>query len=323
MGERIGDYEIIAELGVGSTARVYSARGKVGVVALKVFESLKYTSNAAALRRVFEHELRTIRSLDHPHIVKVLDAGVSEDVPFIAMELMDQGSLEGRIARRDFMDLGDTLAMVEPLARALDHAHDQKVLHRDVKPSNVLFDGEGRPVLTDFGVAKWIQPMEGATVTGAVEPGTSDFMAPEVLNEAPPSRASDIYSLAMTTYFALSGELPSRGKTVFARCRDRVQGKLIPLSEQNPAVPRPLSDVVMRGLAVEPLQRFDTATKFAHALSLAESEPEPSSPTVVTGTAADSSDDSGNAFNYWRFVIVPIAVALLGALGVWLGRRGG
>lgn len=243
-----------------------------------------------------------------------------EETPYIAMQLMESGSLEQRLKLRDFLDLNDTLLIIEPISAAIDYAHKKRVLHRDIKPSNILFNRHGKPALSDFGIARLIPPMEACTLKGDFESGTSDFMAPEVLEEAPATIASDIYSLGITVYFVLSGCLPSKGRTLFARCRDRVAGNVIPLDERNPNISHLVSDVVMRAIATYPKVRHRSASEFAKSLSLSVSAIGTLRPSDSELKVSSKDKPSRGWFDYWRYIIIPVVVALLGALGTWLVR---
>jgi serine/threonine protein kinase len=323
---QFGDYVLMEEIGHGGSARVYLARRKdASVVALKVFELGKRESEAAAVLDFFQNELTVIRTLDHPNIVKYIDAGVVSSVPYIAMELL-KDNLESIVLRREFLPLDDVISIVTPVAGALDYAHKQRILHRDIKPSNILFAADGRPVLSDFGIARFapsprstdaVGLRAGARPAAADQLGTSDFMAPEVMQEAPATSASDIYALGMTVYYALCGSLPTDGKTIFTRSRDRVEGKLVPLVVRNPSIPTAVNDVVLRALAWRPRERFPSASAFASALMVAAGDTS-SRPTPVVSLEVAS---KRNWLDYWRYILVPILIALIGAVAAWLASK--
>lgn len=318
-----GPYGLIKEIGHGGSAHVYSAQAADGsLVAVKMFDLGKRAGDASSLHNFFENELAVIRSLNHPNIVKYLDADVIDGVPYIAMELLSGGSLEEKVRLADFLPIDDVIGILTPLASALDYATSRRVLHRDIKPSNVLFGTDGRPVLSDFGIARFAEPREERITRGGDEPpGTSDFMAPEMMLEAPATPASDIYSLGMTVYYSLSGLLPTEGKTVYTRTRDRVEGKLIPLAVRNPNIPGAVSDVVARALSPEPTARFSSARAFASALTVAGVDPAgqgiPARPPAVKGAV----ENRRSWLAYWRYVVVPLLIALIGALAAWLGSK--
>ena len=151
-------------------------------------------------------------------------------------------------------------------------------------------------------------------------PGTLDFMAPELALEAPASPASDIYSLGMTVYFSLCGQLPTDGKTIYTRTRDRVDGRLIPLTVRNPNIPTAVSDAVARVLSGNPTARFPSAQAFASALTVARLEPAGGGPARPT-KERETGETKKNWLDYWRYILVPLLIALIGALAAWLGSK--
>lgn len=315
MSGAFGEYSLITEIGHGSTGRVYSARKQSGaLVALKVFDLGKGRDDITAVRRFLTQEFGLVRSLNHPNIIKYLDAGLIDDTPYIAMELLAFGNLETRIQLADFLPVDDIVSLLSPLSDALDYAHGRRVLHRDIKPSNILFADDGRPVLSDFGIARVIRPRED-TQTGSTLPGTSDFMAPEVMRESPESPASDIYSLGITVFFAFCGKLPTDGRTLYRRSHDRVEGRLISLKERNPLISAEISDVVMRCLSTEPRARYVSARAFAGALTLAASG---MAIGVADGGSSQARRGGRKWLSYWQYVIVPLIVAIIGAIAAWL-----
>ena len=326
-----GAFELVRELGSGSVARVYEARFKDKRVALKLFDSGKYRPERESVLRQFQNEAAAIRHLNHRNIVKVVDVGISDERPYIAMELMEKGSLENRLAvSADPLTVCQVNSILDPIADALDYAHGQHVLHRDIKPSNILFGGDDRPVLSDFGVARFVPPRDDAQTTqgGSDVPGTTDFLAPEVLEEAPHSRASDIYALGMTVYISLTTRLPSDGRTLFTRSRDRVVGDLVILAKRNPSVPKAVSDVVMRAIATSPTDRFASARAFSAAFSAAAAGVMVSNATATADEPIES-DAAGRppttlreaAFGMFaglpKRARVAVLVVALGGAGTW------
>jgi serine/threonine-protein kinase len=258
------------------------------------------------------------------------------------MELFGAGTLEERLRRSSFLNVDDVTAVLEPLADAIDYAHGRRLLHRDIKPSNILFTDSGRPVLSDFGIAH-VLPSRESTIGPGFETifGTAEYMAPEVMQEAPPSPASDIYSLGMTVYFALSGKFPTDGGTPFTRSRARVEGHLVPLMQRNPAVSAPVSHAVMTAIATEPGSRYKSARAFAAALRVSASvapegwhpPPEPvqesaprreRAPGPQSTPKAEVASDAPRKkswLDYWRYVVVPIVIAIVSAIASWLSRK--
>lgn len=270
-----------------------------------------------AVLAFFRNELNILKSLRHDGIIGILDYGIDSEYPFIVMDLMDQGSLADIVQLRGYLDVDEVLGFLLTLADALDFAHSKNIVHRDIKPSNILFDRNGKPALTDFGVSRVISPLEDYT-GGRTRPGptvgTADFMAPEVLDEAPQTMNSDIYSLGLVVYFALSGHLPSKAGTLFARCRDRVEGRLITLSQRNPIITRAVSDAVMKSIATDPVERYSTALEFWSSLHAASKD----LGSLSRNRSSDArlmKDPVENKLDYLRYVWVPVLLALIGIIG--------
>lgn len=323
MEEAFGHFKLIKEIGRGSNAKVYSARFEDQLVAIKIFDlEYKDPKENQILKRFFDRELSIIQELQHPNIIKIIEAGIIGEKPFIAMELFEGGSLESRLGLVDFFSVADTLSVLRPIASALDYAHSKGIIHRDVKPTNILFGLQGDVVLSDFGIARYVVPKDDITTVMSVIPGTADFMAPEVLEEKPTSIASDIYSLGITVYLILSGLLPCDGRTIFTRCRARVTDNVIPLHIRNPQISVAVSDVVASAIALNPNKRFKSASQFAEALSLAAAGHKLKLENFDKEKIKRRGVKKRNWLAYWRYIIVPLILGLLALLGkLFLGLR--
>ncbi|MFN8460055.1 MAG: serine/threonine-protein kinase [Anaerolineae bacterium] len=210
LGQNIGAYHIESIVGSGGMAVVYRARHpQHGTVALKV---LFPPPNAGAdLLARFEREARTVARLRHPAIVRVLDTGQAEGRAYLAMTLIEGESLADRLARHGALDEADAIDIAWQMADALDYAHRQGVIHRDVKPSNILLTPEGRAVLTDFGVALALDD-PALTRTGHTV-GTPAYMAPEQAGDGPVDGRADLSALGVVLYHMVAGRPPFRGAT--------------------------------------------------------------------------------------------------------------
>ena len=225
-------------------------------VALKVLE-LGPRRDPEFVER-FLREGRIAASLTHPNIVPVHDFGRDDDGSLhLTMAYMPGGSLQSLLEGRGRLDPGETVHVIEQVAAALDHAHRQGVIHRDVKASNILFDRDGNAYLSDFGIAA-LQGRSGLTQPG-VRVGTPEYMAPELVHGQPASRVSDIYALGVTLWQCLVGQAPYRADDPQAVLFQQVNTRLPPLP---PDVPEDLVGVVGKVLAKDPAARYQTAQAF-------------------------------------------------------------
>ncbi len=219
------------------------------------------------VRRRFVAEARLLAAIDHPHVVRVFDYIEADDLCLLVMEYLPGGTVGTRFATEGF-DAATAVAVGLAGAAGLEAAHRHKILHRDVKPSNLMFGTGGAIKLTDFGIAKIVGGDETlVTRTGEIV-GTPSYIAPEQARGQQLSPATDVYALATMLYQLLSGVLPfppndDHLATLFAHAF----GHPIPLTDVAPSVPEPIADVVMRGLATDPADRFDTAELFGIALA--------------------------------------------------------
>lgn len=276
MRSTFGSYSRLFEIGRGGMATVYRATAPDGnLVALKLLGIHLAADKTAISRFKTESQL----GLDHPNIVHVNNAGVIDDTPFIEMEYVPGESLDRLILRHGPLTPAHFAPILEDAARALDYAHDKGVVHRDVKPSNILIRNDGRAMLADFGVAKAAN-ITAYTATAA-RVGSVFYMSPEQAAGAYHiTKASDIYSLGVTAYFALSGRHPFEGDNDVAIARQHVDQLPPHLSVVNPKVSRAVGDAVMRALEKNPERRPASAGAFAAAFTAALSAPLVIAPVV-------------------------------------------
>ncbi len=206
---QLGSYELIRRLGEGGMARVYLARDvRLGrEVALKVLEP--QLAERPGFRERFLREARVAASLDHPHIVPLYDFGESDSLLYLVMPYVSGGSLQD-ILKRAPLPVGEVVAYGSQIADALDYAHQRKVVHRDVKPANMLVHSDGRLMLSDFGLAKVLDKSRPNVSRGRPDAGTPEYMAPEQI-EGQTDERSDIYALGVVLYLLLTGHLPFTG----------------------------------------------------------------------------------------------------------------
>ncbi|MCU1648488.1 MAG: Non-specific serine/threonine protein kinase [Nocardia sp.] len=219
------------------------------------------------VRRRFVAEARVMATLDHPHVVPVYDYIEHEDLCLLVLEYLPGGTVENRFITAGF-EATAAVAVALSCAAGLDAAHRHGILHRDVKPSNLMFAANGTLKLTDFGIAK-IVGGDDTLVTRAGEIiGTPSYIAPEQVRGQQLSPSTDVYALATMLYQLLSGSLPfPPGEDALAMLFAHAYGEPVPLGRVAPAIPQPIADAVMRGLAPDPGERFDTAESFGIALA--------------------------------------------------------
>ena len=261
----LGDYEVFEELARGGMGIVYRARqvhlGRI--VALKLVRDASLATYAEIRR--FRKEAEAVAELDHPNIVPIYEVGQTEDQPYFSMKLIDGGNLTRHIGRlRDRPRAA--AALMGKVARAVHYAHQHAILHRDLKPSNILLGDGDEPYVTDFGLAKRIDPgsVTVQTVTGAVM-GTPAYMPPEQAGGGSKSltTAADIYSLGATLYETLTGQPPFAGDSVADILRRVIDQDPVPPRTLNPRVDRDLETICLKCLEKSPARRYGTAEDLA------------------------------------------------------------
>jgi eukaryotic-like serine/threonine-protein kinase len=260
-------YQPTRLIGVGGMAAIWAAEDRLlqRPVAVKVLAE-QYAAQPRFVKR-FAREARTAASLSaHPHIVTIYDVGEHAGRPFFVMEELPGGTFADRmLAGRP--DPADLLRWLGEAASALDYAHLQGVVHRDVKPRNLLFDGLGRLSVADFGIAR-VRFEEQLTVSGELL-GTAAYISPEQTAGEPATPASDRYALAVVAYEAFTGGLPFGAGTLVEIATRRTQMEPPRASRRSPGLPAAVDDVLLRGLARDPADRWDSGAGFVAALGRA------------------------------------------------------
>ena len=261
---QIGRYQIKAELGHGGMSVVYLAHDPVigRDVAIKVL--LSNLSSQPAARARFEREARIVAALEHPAIVPIYDFGEQDGQPFLVMRYMSGGSLADLLSYGR-LNLQDTAHIVRRLAGALDEAHARGIIHRDIKPGNILFDSHGEAFLTDFGIGKLYEDGQNMTITGSVVLGTPAYMSPEQALGRPLDPRSDVYSLGAVMFEMLSGALPYKGPTSISVAMKHVNEPVPDLRAWRPELAEACAAVVAKAMAKDPDERFATAGELAAA----------------------------------------------------------
>jgi ligand-binding sensor domain-containing protein/tRNA A-37 threonylcarbamoyl transferase component Bud32 len=280
VGQTFGAYKLVELIGRGGMATVYKAYQPAvdRYVAVKVLPHALQQDPAFAQR--FEQEARLIAHLEHPHILPVYDFGVSGDYSYIAMRYLPGGSLKELIALHGALPLPRVAQLFYQVADALDYAHSQGVIHRDVKPSNVLLDQRGDAFLSDFGIAKIVAG--SAQVTGTAIIGTPAYMSPEQAMGAHLDGRSDVYALGVMLYELLVGRVPFDAETPMSIILKHLNEPAPLPSASRGDLPDAVEQVVLRAMAKSAGERFATAGAMSQALAEALGAPATFSPRPVT-----------------------------------------
>lgn len=263
----LGDYELLDEIGRGGQGAVYRARQKSlnRTVALKVVSAGHWTTPARLKR--FRLEAETAASLDNPNIVPIYEVGESDESCYFSMKLVEGPPLD-QLVRRELFPIRRTVELIAKLARAVHYAHQRSVLHRDIKPGNILIDAKGEPHLTDFGLARLTETE--STVTRTIETlGTPSYMAPEQAlgNNTQLTSATDVYGLGAVLYHLLTGHPPFAGGTTYDTIRLLLETEPRHPRLWNPKIDRDLTTICLKCIEKDPQRRYPTALALAEDLN--------------------------------------------------------
>jgi serine/threonine protein kinase len=261
-GANFGPYRVIDQLGKGGMASVFKAYEPDldRYIALKVLPTEFLHDEMFAAR--FTQEAKVVARLEHKEIIPIFAFGIEQNVPWMAMRLIAGGTLASLLAQ-ERVPLARCVAILRGVANALTYAHEQGVIHRDVKPQNVLLDQLGQVYLADFGIARMVEGATVLTKTGALA-GTPQYMAPEQALARPVDHRVDIYALGIVAYQMFVGDVPFNADTPIAVMMKHVN-EPIPLAPLR-AVPEPVRRSLLKALAKEPRQRWSSAGEFADSL---------------------------------------------------------
>ena len=265
LGE-LGDYELLEEVGRGGQGVVFRARQKSlnRTVALKVI-SLGQWASKAHLKR-FRREAEAAASLDHPGIVPIYEVGERDGSCYFSMKFVEGGQLD-EVVRRTPMSIRQAAELIAKVARTVHYAHEHGILHRDIKPGNILLDEKGEPHLTDFGLARLLDTESSVTRTMEVL-GTPSYMAPEQAagETTKLSKRTDVYGLGAVLYQLLTGQPPFAGGTTYETIRLLLDTEPRQPRLLNPKIDRDLSTICLKCLEKDPQRRYSSALALAEDL---------------------------------------------------------
>jgi eukaryotic-like serine/threonine-protein kinase len=259
-----GRYELVELIGRGGMSSVWKAHDRLldRTIAIKLLHE-QFTQDEEYVER-FRREARSVAQLSHPNIVTVIDRGEDEGRQYIVFEYVEGENLKQLIERSGPLPVRDALLLTLQMARALGFAHERGLIHRDVKPQNVLLNEDGQPKMTDFGIARSVD-VEGVTVTGTVL-GTSEYIAPEQARGQRVDALTDVYSLGVLLYELLAGRVPFQGENFVAIALRHVNEPAPSVLELRPDCPPRVGLAVERAMAKRPEQRFGSMNEFCAEL---------------------------------------------------------
>jgi serine/threonine-protein kinase len=329
IGTHLNDrYRLEERIGSGGMSTVYSAFDPTleRWVAIKLMHR-DLSGDPDQLER-FRREARAVASLSHPHVVTVIDFGEDDGTPYIVLERVEGETLKDRIRRMGRLPVAEAVAYAIEIGRALSAAHAERLVHRDVKPQNVLIDGEGRAKVTDFGIARSLEA-HGLTATGRVL-GTTDYVSPEQALGHDVTEQSDLYSLGIVLFEMLTGEVPFKAESQVAVAMKHVKEPLPDVQRLRPEVSAALAAVVERATAKETRNRYASAAEMVRdledvlAIEVARSgESSGEATTVLRALSADTADlVPVRLRDPRRWILTVVAVLLLagGAIGYFATR---
>jgi serine/threonine protein kinase len=329
IGTLIGErFRLEEKVGSGGMSSVYRAFDPTleRLVAIKLMHR-DISSDPDQLER-FRREARAVARLNHPHVVTVIDAGEDEGAPYIVFEYVEGETLKERIRRLGRLPVSEAVAYAIEIARALESAHANKLVHRDVKPQNVLIDPDGRAKVTDFGIARSMEA-QALTAPGRVL-GTTDYVSPEQALGHEVTAQSDIYSLGVVLYEMLTGETPFKADTQVAVAMKHVKEPLPDVQRRRPEISASLAAVMERATAKEVQNRYGSVTEMVHdleevlAIEAARSgQATGEATTVLRSLSGDTADFAPGRLRHPRraFFASVLALSLVAGAVAFLATR--
>ena len=268
-GQKINErYEIVKSIGEGGMANVYLAEDKIleRKVAVKVLRG-DLSADDKFIRR-FEREAQSVSNLSHKNIVEVYDVGVEDNEHYIVMEYIEGKTLKQLLKKRESLTLTEVIDIMTQLTDGIAHAHESYIIHRDIKPQNIMIEDNGLIKITDFGIAMALNATQ-LTQTNSVM-GSVHYLPPEQASGKGATIKSDIYSLGILMYELLTGNVPFKGDNAVEIALKHMKDKIPSIRKQNPAIPQSVENILLKAAAKNPRNRYDSAKEmyedFVHCL---------------------------------------------------------
>lgn len=326
VGKRLdGRYEIREIIGVGGMAVVYKAYDAIEerIVAIKILKE-EFVSNEEFVRR-FKNESKAIAVLSHPNIVKVYDVSFGDLIQYIVMEYIEGITLKRYIESHGRVGWKDTVSIVMQILKALQHAHDKGIIHRDVKPQNIMIATDGTIKVTDFGIARFARSDHKTMTDKAI--GSVHYISPEQARSEVTDEKADIYSMGVIMYEMLSGTLPFEADSAVIVAMMQLQNEAKPLREIDPTIPLGLAQITMNAMQKDVVRRYQTAAEMLCDLDSFRRDPSATfehkyfidnAPTKFVDTSNDGKDNANDEFSKDKKKIhwVPIATGIIVGIAI-------
>lgn len=307
-------YRILEIVGEGGMALVYKAEDTLlnREVAIKVLRP-QYASDAEFVER-FRREAQSAASLSHPNVVNIYDVGRQNDVDYIVMEYVRGVDLKEIIRREAPLSVGRTLDITRQIAEALHHAHQNNIVHRDIKPHNILMTHDGRVKVTDFGIAR-AASVSSVTQTGVVM-GSVQYFSPEQARGVTVGQSSDLYSLGCVMYELLTGNVPFKGDTPIAVALKHIQENPVPPRQIRPGIPVAVESIVMKALEKTKERRYESASEMVRDILRVEGRYEAPAGDELEATQVMSKVETPvrRGLPWWLIAMLAVVLPFIGLL---------
>ncbi|MGB9660640.1 MAG: Stk1 family PASTA domain-containing Ser/Thr kinase [Moorellaceae bacterium] len=319
-----GRYEIKEALGGGGMALVYRGYDRLlhRSVTIKILRE-QFASDQDFVAR-FQQEARAVARLSHPNVVSIYDVGQEDGLHYLVMEYVEGRSLKEIIAERAPLPVSEVIEIALQICEALEHAHENGIIHRDIKPHNILITKQGRVKVTDFGIAQAVN--ESTMTYDGTMIGSVHYLAPEQARGEPTGAVADIYSLGVVLYEMVTGQLPFNGETPLAIALKHLQEEPRPPRDSNPEVPPALERIILRALAKDPARRYPNVGSLRadlRALRSVLADEDFATRELPAALAAEvpRENKSKRRPRVWAWALLILAFLALAAGGLWAGFR--